>query len=171
MTRKSVPRQKRDDRLQPGGQQVASADGVRAKLLDRRRRHHQHGNGGRQFGLTGMLAVAGVVAVLSVASYFWYVAVIRDIVRTPLQTQRFGDAAPPSQQDMERFWGSYRSGHYFGMKTCSPRSPVVGKKKCIRDIEMYRGHFSHCYFASFCVIFFPVVHVYNVISSFAMLSK
>ena len=61
MTRKTVPRQKRDDRIPPGSQQLAGADGVRAKLLDRRRRHHQHGDGGRQFGLTGMLAVAGVV--------------------------------------------------------------------------------------------------------------
>jgi len=135
MTRKSVPRQKRDDRPQQvssGNQKVAGADGVRAKLLDRRRRHHQHGEAGHQFGLTSMIVVAGVVAVLAVAAYYWYMAVIRDIVRTPLQAQRFSDATPsPSQQDMERFWGSYRSGLYFGMKTRSPRSPVVGKKKCI----------------------------------------
>jgi len=136
MTRKSVPRQKRDDRPQASNQQIGGADGVRAKLLDRRRRH-QHGDSGHQFGLTSMVAVAGVLAVLAVAAYYWYMAVIRDIVRTPLQTQRFGDAVPSqSQQDMERFWGSYRSGLYFGMKTRSPRSPVIGKKKC-------HCHFSH----------------------------
>ena len=133
MARKSVPRPKRDDRPQPGtsgNQQAGGADGVRGKLHDRRRRHHQHGDGGRQFGFTSMLAVAGVVAVLSVAAYYWYVSVIRDIVRTPLQAPRFGDATPPAaEHDMERFWGSYRPGLYFGMKTRSPRSPVVGKKQ------------------------------------------
>jgi len=132
MTRKSVPRPKRDDRPQPvlsGNQQAAAgANGIRAKLHDRRRRHHQHGEGTRHFGLTGMLGVAGVVVVLAVAAYYWYMAVIRDIVRTPLQAPRFGDATlSTAQQDMERFWGSYRSGLYFGMKTRSPQSPVVGK--------------------------------------------
>jgi len=135
MARKSVPRQKRDDRPQPvssGNQQVTGADGVRAKLHDRRRRHHQHGESGRQLGLASMLAVAGVAAVLAVAAYYWYVSVIRDIVRTPLQAPRFGDATPSAaRQDMDRFWGSYRSGLYFGMKTRSPRSPVVGKKKTV----------------------------------------
>jgi len=132
MTRKSVPRQKRDDRPLPvsSASQAAGADGVRAKLHDRRRRHHQHSDSGRQFGLTSMLAVAGVIAVLAVAAYYWYISVIRDIVRTPLQAPRFADATPSAaEQDMERFWGSYRSGLYFGMKTRSPRSPVVGKKK------------------------------------------
>jgi len=133
MTRKSVPRHKRDDRPQAvssGHQQTAAgADGVRAKLLDRRRRHHQHGEGGHQFGSTSLILLAGVVAVLAVAAYYWYTSVVRDIVRTPLQAQRFSEAAlSQAQHDMERFWGSYRSGLYFGMKTRSPRSPVVGKK-------------------------------------------
>jgi len=132
MTRKSVPRPKRDDRPHPSSlnnQQAAGADGVRAKLHDRRRRHQQHGEGGRQLGATNILAVAGVVALLAVAAYYWYISVIRDIVRTPLQAPRFADPTlPAAQQDMERFWGSYRSGLYFGMKTRSPRSPVVGKK-------------------------------------------
>ena len=109
---------------------------MRAKLHDRRRRHHQHSEGGRQFGLRSMLAVAGVVAVISVATYYWYLSVIRDIVRTPLQAPRFSDATPSAaEHDRERFWGSYRSGLYFGMKTRSPRSPVVGKIK--RIIESY----------------------------------
>jgi len=128
MARKSVPRQKRDDRPQhvtSSNQQ--SSDDVRAKLHDRRRRH-QHGEGERQFGLTSFLSVAGVLAVLAVAAYYWYMSVIRDIVRTPLQAPRFADSVPSAaHQDMERFWGSYRSGLYFGMKTRSPRSPVVGK--------------------------------------------
>jgi len=130
MPRKSVPRQKRDDKPLPVS--ATGADGVRAKLHDRRRRHHQHGDGGRQFGLTSVLAVASVGAVLAVAVYYWYTAVIRDIVRTPLQAPRFADATPlVVEPDMERFWGSYRSGLYFGMKTRSPKSPVVGKKTCI----------------------------------------
>lgn len=132
MTRKSVPRQKRDERPLPvsSASQQAATDGVRAKLHDRRRRHHQHGDSGRHFGLTSMLGVSGFIAVLGVAAYYWYMSVIRDIVRTPLQAPRFADATPSAaDQDMERFWGSYRSGLYFGMKTRSPRSPVVGKKK------------------------------------------
>jgi len=142
MTRKSVPRQKREDRphaVSSANNQQA-VDGVRAKLHDRRRRHQQqHGEAGRrQLGATNIMAVAGVVAVLGVAAYYWYISVIRDIVRTPLQAPRFVDPAlPAAQQDMQRFWGSYRSGLYFGMKTRSPRSPVVGKTNCALD------HFMH----------------------------
>lgn len=134
MTRKSVPRPKRDDRPHAASsnnsqQTAGGADSVRAKLHDRRRRQHQHGEGGRQLGATNVLAVAGVVAVMGVAAYYWYISVIRDIVRTPLQAPLFADPSlPASQQDMDRFWGSYRSGLYFGMKTRAPRSPVVGKK-------------------------------------------
>ena len=27
---------------------------------------------------------------------------------------------------MERYWGSYRSGYYLGMKTRAPKSPIAG---------------------------------------------
>jgi len=144
MTRKSVPRPKRDDRPHPvssNNQQTAVADGVR-----RRRRQQRHGEGGRQLGAANVLAVAGVVAVLAVAAYYWYISVIRDIVRTPLQAPRFDDPTlPAAQQDMERFWGSYRSGLYFGMKTRSPRSPVVGKKNPLSTKPMHPGPAKTCY--------------------------
>lgn len=29
-------------------------------------------------------------------------------------------------EDMERYWGSYRSGYYLGMKTRAPKSPIAG---------------------------------------------
>lgn len=66
-----------------------------------------------------------VLALAGVAVYFWYSAVIRDIVRTPLQAPKITEM-PLNQHDMARYWGTYRSGLYFGLKTRSPRSPVVG---------------------------------------------
>ena len=76
-----------------------------------------------------MYAIAVIAAVVAIGiGYLWYNSVIRDIVRTPLQTAKITDMTSlQNQQDLNRFWGTYRSGMYFGMKTRSPRSPVVGR--------------------------------------------
>ncbi|KAI0240630.1 Mannosyl-oligosaccharide glucosidase [Lamellibrachia satsuma] len=49
------------------------------------------------------------------------------MVNTPLPVARIISSDTSSAQvDPERFWGSYRPGVYFGLKTRSPHSPVVG---------------------------------------------
>jgi len=74
-----------------------------------------------------MLLFSGVVLlVVAVVVYNWYSSVIRDIVRTPLQAAKITESSLINQQDMSRFWGTYRSGLYFGMKARTPHSPVVG---------------------------------------------
>ncbi len=60
-------------------------------------------------------------------SYFWWMDQMREMVRRPLEAPKMienGATLPLS--DPGRFWGTYRSGVYFGLKTRSPRSPVVG---------------------------------------------
>ena len=63
--------------------------------------------------------------------------------------------------DMERYWGTYRSGYYLGMKTRSARSPIVGlmwmrqyvdlrsvhgdllRHKCNQDNQLRYGWMKH----------------------------
>ena len=57
----------------------------------------------------------------------WLNAALRNMVNTPLGVaQIISPTASSAQVDPERFWGSYRPGVYFGLKTRSPHSPVVG---------------------------------------------
>ena len=52
---------------------------------------------------------------------------MREMVRRPLDAPKMiGSEATFPHNDPERFWGTYRSGVYFGLKTRSPHSPVVG---------------------------------------------
>lgn len=80
------------------------------------------------------------IAVMTAISYFWWVDQMRERVRTPLDAPRLiGEDATLPYNDPGRFWGTYRSGVYFGLKTRSPQSPVVGlmwmtqlTSKCLR---------------------------------------
>ena len=52
---------------------------------------------------------------------------MREMVRRPLDAPKMiGSEATFPNNDPERFWGTYRSGVYFGLKTRTPHSPVVG---------------------------------------------
>ena len=52
---------------------------------------------------------------------------MREMVRRPLDAPKMiGSQATFPHNDPERFWGTYRSGVYFGLKTRSPHSPVAG---------------------------------------------
>ncbi len=52
---------------------------------------------------------------------------MREMVRKPLDSPKMiADGASLAANDPDRFWGTYRSGVYFGLKTRSPHSPVVG---------------------------------------------
>ena len=75
-------------------------------------------------------AVAALVVIVAIGfGYGWYKMAVRDIVRTPLHAAKMTEVVTSlrdSASASDRFWGTYRSGLYFGMKTRSPRSPVVG---------------------------------------------
>lgn len=65
--------------------------------------------------------------VLSALVYYRYLEYMREQVRTPLDAPKMIEpGATSALEDAERFWGTYRSGMYFGMKTRSPHSPVMG---------------------------------------------
>ncbi|XP_026480750.1 mannosyl-oligosaccharide glucosidase isoform X1 [Ctenocephalides felis] len=61
---------------------------------------------------------------LLVALGFGYMGYLETRVNTPFDDQKM--VPPPDRQDMQRFWGSYRPGAYFGLKTRDPLSLVTG---------------------------------------------
>ncbi|XP_078588118.1 mannosyl-oligosaccharide glucosidase-like [Branchiostoma floridae x Branchiostoma japonicum] len=71
---------------------------------------------------------AGIFLVLSGAvGYVKYQEVLRSRVNTPLDAPRVvEEGATGATRSPDRFWGTYRSNVYFGMKTRSPRSLVTG---------------------------------------------
>lgn len=65
---------------------------------------------------------------ISVALYYQYLIYSREMrVRTPLDSPKMlSENSSSPLLDPDRFWGTYRSNLYFGLKTRSPRSPVFG---------------------------------------------
>jgi hypothetical protein len=123
------PRQRsRDKRHQPTTQSDKARSSRSESPSDGRRnvpREKRHGSTKQQSPFKVPIIGVFVLALGGVAVYFWYNTVIRDIVRTPLQATKITEM-PLNLHDAARYWGTYRSGLYFGMKTRSPRSPVVG---------------------------------------------
>ena len=67
------------------------------------------------------------LVICAVIYYFWHMHSLKNSVRTPLNVptviEQNGTLAANAP---EKFWGTYRSGVYFGLKTRCPNSPVVG---------------------------------------------
>ncbi|XP_059618514.1 mannosyl-oligosaccharide glucosidase isoform X2 [Phlebotomus argentipes] len=61
---------------------------------------------------------------LGIACYFGYVGYLETRVNTPFDDQKMVRRSGLS--DPDRYWGSYRPGTYFGMKTRDPHSLVMG---------------------------------------------
>ena len=71
-------------------------------------------------------ALVATVVVCSVAAT-WRAAYVRAAVRRPFDAPRVVlRNASSDPVDDPRFWGSYRPGVYFGLKTRTAQSPVVG---------------------------------------------
>lgn len=65
--------------------------------------------------------------VIAPLMFLWYQHILRSSVTTPLSVPRtIADDASSAARSPGRFWGTYRPGVYFGMKTRSQRSPVAG---------------------------------------------
>lgn len=74
-----------------------------------------------------MIIYAVVIVFFAVFGNFVYnrMTEIRSV--TPLDIPRINsENAPGKNSNSELFWGTYRSNLYFGMKTRSPHSPVMG---------------------------------------------
>lgn len=61
---------------------------------------------------------------LAIASYFGYLGYLETRVNTPYDNQKM--VLRTGLDDPERYWGSYRPGNYFGLKTRDPHSLVMG---------------------------------------------
>lgn len=81
-------------------------------------------------GLLTKLAISAVAAgVVLVIAYMRYQTSLKSAVKTPLQSPTIlADNSSSAAENPDRFWGTYRSHMYFGMKTRSKASPVVGMK-------------------------------------------
>ncbi|XP_064602223.1 mannosyl-oligosaccharide glucosidase-like isoform X2 [Liolophura sinensis] len=90
------------------------------------RGHGGHANVGS--GLLTKLTVAILfIAALAVPGIYLYQRYLEDRVKTPLDSPKM--LAPNSSSAVmcpDRYWGSYRPHMYFGMKTRTSHSPVVG---------------------------------------------
>lgn len=75
------------------------------------------------FPASGMYSAFGVVA-LGVVAWFVYQGYLETRVNTPLGERKV--TIPFSHDYPERYWGSYRPGVYFGMKTREPGSLLTG---------------------------------------------
>lgn len=91
--------------------------------------HRSHGvRGDEGVGLLTKLAVAIIfIAALAVPGIYLYQCYLEDRVRTPLSSPKILSPNSSSAEVCpDRYWGSYRPHMYFGMKTRTPHSPVVG---------------------------------------------
>ncbi len=71
--------------------------------------------------------IAAPIVIVTVMSYYWYQDFLCQQVRTPLDAPlMISPSATSAAEDSAKFWGTYRSGLYFGLKTRTLNSPVVG---------------------------------------------
>ena len=111
---------------------TGSPDGkakIGKKIKESRKKHRQEAASSPKLSSQfALLFLTGVVVSVGAGIYIWYITTLRDMIRTPLAVPRMisPNATTPAV-DSERFWGSYRPGVYFGLKTRSPMSPVFGR--------------------------------------------
>ncbi|XP_055389385.1 uncharacterized protein LOC129618575 [Condylostylus longicornis] len=67
--------------------------------------------------------IFGSLALL-IASVFCYLGYLETRVNTPFDNQKMVERT--GLEDLEKYWGSYRPGQYFGLKTRDPYSLVMG---------------------------------------------
>uniref|UniRef100_A0A0K8TMY1 Mannosyl-oligosaccharide glucosidase n=1 Tax=Tabanus bromius TaxID=304241 RepID=A0A0K8TMY1_TABBR len=79
--------------------------------------------GNRFIAMTQWRVIFGCSALL-IASYFGYIGYLETRVNTPFDNQKMVQRT--GLNDPERYWGSYRPGTYFGLKTRDPHSLVMG---------------------------------------------
>ena len=115
----SMVRQRHRQAEREGGSGARDEAAETSRLRGRRGRREEGeiGGGGR------MYLMAGLVSLIAVG-YFCYQGYLETRVNTPLDYPKVVRLSGLDVPD--RFWGSYRPGVYFGMKTRSPKDIVTG---------------------------------------------
>lgn len=88
------------------------------------------------------LLVAFPLAIICGITYVYHNAQLKEMIRRPLYAPKIiSPMATSAIEDPDRFWGSYQSGLYFGLKTRSKQSPVVGKRcNTLEDLPSALNH-------------------------------
>lgn len=111
----------RDIRRRSGGSRVASDD---AEKNDRFQKKPVVADKNKSIKVVGGILILITVAMVA---YFKYKMYLITMVITPLNSPKMNaDNSTSAAVNPDRFWGTYRSNVYFGMKARSPRSPVFG---------------------------------------------
>lgn len=99
---------------------------------------------GGKFSIGSVYSSFGVVAI-GVVSWFVYQGYLETRVNSPLVESKV--VFPTSHDFPERYWGSFRPGVYFGMKTREPQSLLAGLMWFMPDIAASGGNFNLRYFS------------------------
>ena len=115
----SMVRQRHRQAEREGGNAARDEAAENRVRVRRGRREEEEvgGGGGRMYLMAGLVSLVAV-------GYFCYQGYLETRVNTPLD---YPKVVRQSGLDVpDRFWGSYRPGVYFGMKTRSPKDIVTG---------------------------------------------
>ncbi|CAG9136655.1 unnamed protein product [Plutella xylostella] len=80
----------------------------------------------RAFKILSIWKTGVGVACFIIAVYVGTLGYLETRVNTPFDDEKIIGPTDSGIYVPERYWGSYRPGNYFGMKTRDPRSPVMG---------------------------------------------
>ena len=113
----SMVRQRHRQVEKEGGSAARDEVAERSTRVRRGKREEEGESGGKMFLMAGLVSLVAV-------GYFVYQGYLETRVNTPLD---YPKVVRQSGLDVpDRFWGSYRPGVYFGMKTRSPKDIVTG---------------------------------------------
>ncbi|ESN90459.1 hypothetical protein HELRODRAFT_70793 [Helobdella robusta] len=99
---------------------------IQKKIKESRKKHSEKHESPIIFQYA-VIFFLGVLTASIIGGYFWYFKFLKEIVITPFNAPRILNANSSLPiNNFDRFWGSYRSGLYFGMKARSPSSPNFG---------------------------------------------
>ena len=113
----SMVRQRHRQVEREGGSAARDEAAETKARVRRGRREEEDDGGGRMYLMAGLVSLVAV-------GYFVYQGYLETRVNTALD---YPKVVRQSGLDVpDRFWGSYRPGVYFGMKTRSPKDIVTG---------------------------------------------
>lgn len=96
--------------------------------IGNRERNDEKSKHKKSFATPSNITTIAVMVIIIVSVGYWrYRSMLKELVRLPLDVPKINeDNATSAAVSPGRFWGSYRSNLYFGMKTRTPNSPVFG---------------------------------------------
>ncbi|XP_033105341.1 mannosyl-oligosaccharide glucosidase-like isoform X2 [Anneissia japonica] len=102
--------------------------------ISQHRSSKQKGTLSAKSNIRSLIFVVLILGILSIVFYTWYTYQLAAMVSTPLNVPKVIGNSKNNNKHMlgsqkgsnDRFWGTYRPGVYFGMRTRSPNSLVTG---------------------------------------------